>query len=107
MRYLTSEEKVERDDFLMREWQSTKQPLADAIGYAIGDEVHIIIKGVTNDRKYRGTGKILSITGNYAKVRYQQPWARLHSGMREMLVDLRTCRKIRRRPRHSKAYANS
>ena len=76
-------------------------PSAGVIGYAVGDEVHLIIKGVTNNREYNGAGEILSITGNYAKVRYRQPWARPHNCMREMLVDLRTCKKIKRRLRHN------
>jgi hypothetical protein len=81
--------------------ENPNPPLADATGYAIGDEVHITIKGVTNDRKYQGAGEILSITGNYAKVRYRQPWARPHNCMREMLVDLRSHKKIKRRLRHN------
>lgn len=74
-------------------------PSAGVTGYAIGDEIHITIKGVTNDREYNSAGKILSITGNYAKVRYRQPWARPHNCMREMMVDLRACKKIKRRDR--------
>jgi hypothetical protein len=75
--------------------------LADATGYALGDEVRITIKGVTNNRQYQSAGEIMSITGYYAKVRYRQPWARPHNCMRVMAVDLRTCKKIKRRLRHN------
>jgi|ERR1035437_1337496 hypothetical protein len=81
---------------------STAGPsLCAAPCYALGEEVHITIKGVTNNRQYQSAGEIVSITGNYARVRYRQPWARSHNCMREMLVDLRTCKKIKRRIRHN------
>jgi hypothetical protein len=76
-------------------------PFARPSCYALGDEVHITIKGVTNNREYRGAGEILAIVGNYAKVRFRQPWAPPHNCMRTMMVDLRTCKKIERRLRHN------
>jgi hypothetical protein len=81
--------------------KEAQSSLALAADYAVGDEVHLVIKGITNNREYNGAGEILSITGNYAKVRYRQPWARWHNCMREMMVDLRTCKKIRRWLRHN------
>lgn len=69
-------------------------------GYAVGDEVHILVKGVTNNRHYKCAGEILNITGNYAKVRYHQPWT-TYMPMRETIVDLRLCKKIKRRLRHN------
>lgn len=77
--------------------EQTGGGLAAATGYAVGDEVHVVIKGVTNDREYKSAGEILSIHGPYAKVRYRQPWAPWHNCMREMFVDLRVCKKIKRR----------
>jgi hypothetical protein len=65
--------------------------------YDIGDEVTITIKGATNNRQYQTAGEIVSITGNYATVRYRQPWAPLHNCIRTMMVDLRCCKKIKRR----------
>jgi hypothetical protein len=76
-------------------------PSAGVTCYAVGDEVHITIEGVTNNRQYQSAGEILSITGNYAKVRYRQPWSRPHNCMRETMVDLRNCKKIKRRLRHN------
>jgi len=64
--------------------------------------VHMMIKGVTNNRHYKCAGEILSITGNYAKVRYHQPWTS-YMGMRETIVDLRQCKKINRRLRHNES----
>jgi Tfp pilus assembly protein PilZ len=65
--------------------------------WKIGQEVAMEVKGVTNERVYKVAGEIVSIHGNYAQVRYPQPWSRK---MRVGVVDLRTCRRIkRRRPR--------
>lgn len=69
--------------------------------FAVGDEVHLMVKGVTNDRMYKSAGEIISITGHYAKVRYKQPWAPWHNCMREGAVDLRTCKKLIRRRKKS------
>lgn len=65
--------------------------------FAVGDEVSIIITGVTNNRTYKSAGEILSIHGNLAVVRYKQPWAHWSNCMRQMAVDLRKCKKIKRR----------
>ena len=77
------------------------RPPSSPPSYAIGDEIHLVITGVTNERTYQSAGKIVSITGNYAKVRYRQPWARPHNCMSETMVDLRNCKKIKRRLRHN------
>lgn len=42
----------------------------------VGDFVKVEVKGVTNDRRYKGVGKIVSLHGPIAVVRYSQPWSR-------------------------------
>jgi hypothetical protein len=68
--------------------------------FKVGDEIHLTITGVTNDRVYSSCGEITEIRGGYiATVRYKQPWAPAHNCMRWTLVDLRTAKKLTRRPR--------
>jgi ABC-type lipoprotein release transport system permease subunit len=71
-----------------------------AAGYAVGDEVLLLVKGVTNGRTYKVSGRILSLHGHLAQVEYDQPWASVNR-RKKTVADLRTCRKIKRRLRHN------
>ena len=65
--------------------------------WQLGDEIHMTIRGVTNNRTYHSSGEIIRIEGNLAKVQFRQPWARWWNCMRTNWVDLRNCSKIKRR----------
>lgn len=57
--------------------------------FEVGQLVKFNLKGVTNDRIYKTVGKIISLHGTIAVLRYSRPWGRYMEQRPVMLRDLK------------------